>query len=201
MHLSKFWRIGGITFWAIIIGCVLIFYWDYTGLKISPENNLFAQITPSDCSNLETRDVHIAYVTDANYLYPTQVSLYSAIQNKCPQSIYHFHIATDNVDLKQAESYFRPFEKSDVNIEIVQMNGAYKRKFPKFLKHISATAIVKVSLPEALPEVDKLIYLDSDTLVTKDLQELYTTELEEPFIAGAVEDIGVVSQKEYLEEE
>ena len=69
MHLSKLWRVGSIVFWLIIIVVISIFYWDYTGLKISPENNLFAQIAPSDCSNLETQDVHIAYVTDANYLY------------------------------------------------------------------------------------------------------------------------------------
>lgn len=178
----------------ILMGICLIslLYWDYKGIVVKPSNNLFAQISHTSCHG-KAQDVHIAYITDENYLYPTQVSAYSAIQNKCPESNYYFHIITVDVDSKQANSFFQPLAQPNIHFEIISQTQLIDKEFPKFLKHISAAALLKLALPSILTNLDRVIYLDSDTLVMKDLSELYTTDLDY-FVMGAVSDIGIIAQ-------
>lgn len=181
-----------------MIGIVLLFYWDYRGLKITPDNNPFQHIAKTDCANLPHQDVHIVYITDENYIYPTQVSAYSAIKNKCPQSTYYFHIIVDGVNPHKAAQAFNPLASETVHFNIVPQKRAVDIDFSDYLKHISASALLKFIIPTALPNVDRAIFLDSDTLVTKDLQTLFTTELGDN-LAGAVADIGITTQHAYLE--
>ena len=175
------------------IGLISLFYWDYKGIIVSPSNNLFEHVSPSKCHG-KTQDVHIAYITDENYLHPTQVSIYSAIQNKCPKSNYYFHIITVDTDSEKAESFFLPLAQPNVHLEIIPNTKLIDKEFPKFLQHISSAALLKLALPNILTSLDRVIYLDSDTLIMKDLSELYTTDLKN-FPMGAVSDIGIIAQK------
>ena len=195
----------GFSIFVVLVFFFLMLRWDYDGLKISSTHNLFDEITPSDCSSLKETDVHIVYITDINYLYPTQVSMFSAIQNKCPQSDYYFHVITDHVGLKKAEQNFLHFSGPNVHVEILPINALYQRDFPKyeelfprFVQFISATALLKLYLPEVLSGLDRAIFLDSDTLVLKDLQELFVTDLGSNIVAG-VPDIARITQKSYLD--
>ena len=190
--------LGG--FLTIIIFCGLflgILYWDYQGMFITKGNNAFERITSTNCFLKKKTDVHIAYITDANYLYPTQVSVYSAIQNKCPNSTYHFYILTDNVSLQQARDAFKKMEQEDVKFRIVPQQKVLDIEFSDFLEHISSAAMLKFMLAEALSDVNRVIYIDSDTVVVKDLSELFNQDLEGN-IAGGVPDIGTVAQPGYL---
>ncbi len=175
---------------------IALLYWDYRGMTITESNNLFEQVSASDCRNVKAQDVHIAYITDENYLHPTQVSAFSAIQNKCPQTIYYFHIIAVNMDAKQAEPFFQPLAQADVHFEIIPQTELIGKKFP--VHHITSAALLKLVLPEILPNLDRIIFLDSDTLVMKDLQELFTTDLQD-FVMGAVSDIGIIAQGDYLQ--
>ena len=48
------------------------------------------RIQPNVCPK-EKREVNIALITDSKYTIPTATSMYSAIKNKCPNSIYSFY--------------------------------------------------------------------------------------------------------------
>ena len=196
MRFLKYVLILTLLLLITIAGILALLYWDYQGVAISKSNNLFEQVSRSSCHE-QAQDVHIAYITDENYLYPTQVSAFSAIRNKCPNSTYYFHIITVSVDSKQAESFFHPLTRANVHFEIIPQNEHLNQKFPELLKHISFAALLKLDLPEILTNLDRVIFLDSDTLVTKDLQELFTTDLQD-FVMGAVSDIGIIAQAEYL---
>ena len=174
-----------------------IMYWDYRGLEINKKNNPFQHLSSSKCLPGKRTDVHIAYITDSNYLYPTQVAVYSAIKNKCPDNVYHFHILTDDVPQQVAEEAFKPFAQKDVDFDIVPQVKTLDIEFSDFLEHISSAAMLKFTIAEALPKVDRVIYMDSDTLVVKDLAELFNQDLD-GYILGAVSDIATMAQPGYL---
>ena len=190
---------------SLIFGVVLflvallfgVLYWDYCGLNIHDHNRLFDKVSSSNCVLHKKTDVHIAYITDSNYLYPTQVAAYSAIKNKCPNSVYHFHILTDGVPKEKAEVAFKPLARADVDFEIVPQIKTVNMEFSDFLQHISSAAMLKFNIAEALPHVDRVIYMDSDTVVMKDLSELFNQELGDN-IMGAVADIATMAQPGYL---
>lgn len=58
-------------------------------------------------------------------------------------------------------------------------------------KHVTSTATCRFLLPELLPDVDRLIYLDVDVIVLRDLGELYDTDLANCAL-GAVVDHALV---------
>ncbi|MBQ3785507.1 MAG: glycosyltransferase family 8 protein [Alphaproteobacteria bacterium] len=171
--------------------------WDFWGYHVSPENNIFDRIKSSSCWKTKAQDVHIAYITDENYIYPTQVSVYSAIKNKCPKSTYYFHIITDNVQEEKVKQAFEPFAREDVHFNIVPQTEVLDIEFSEYLPHLSSAALLKLMIPVALPDVPRVIYLDSDTLVMKDLQDLYNTELGDNILAG-VRDVAVSMQRSYF---
>ncbi len=172
-------------------------YWDYRGLQITKEINAFERVSSSSCLFKKKTEVNIAYITDANYLYPTQVAVYSAIKNKCPNNIYHFYILTDNVPMDQAQKAFAPMARKDVIFKIVPQQKVLDIEFSDFLEHISSAAMLKFMIAEALPEVNRVIYMDSDTVVVKDLADLFNQDLEGN-IVGAVTDIATMAQPGYL---
>jgi lipopolysaccharide biosynthesis glycosyltransferase len=49
--------------------------------------------------------------------------------------------------------------------------------------HVSKTSLLKYYIADALPELDKVIYIDSDVLVLHDLNELYNTNIEDKYLA------------------
>ena len=187
--------LGGLVFLFVLTMGLL--YWDYKGLDINEDNNVFDKLTTSSCLFQEKTDVHIVYITDANYLYPTQVAAYSAIQNKCPNSVYHFHILTDGINPQKAELAFKPLEREDVDFEVVPQIKVLDMEFSDFLQHISSAAMLKFMIADALPHVKRVIYMDSDTVVVKDLSKLYNQNLGDNLMA-AVSDIAAIAQPGYL---
>jgi lipopolysaccharide biosynthesis glycosyltransferase len=60
----------------------------------------------------------------------------------------------------------------------------------KVLKHFSRDMYSRYILPDLLEDKDRVLYLDSDTLITGDIAELYNTKLGNNLAAG-VRDIGI----------
>jgi len=55
------------------------------------------------------------------------------------------------------------------------------------LKHLSSAALLRLKLPDVLPGEDRVLYLDSDVLITGDLAPLWDTRLA-GHVVGAVQD-------------
>ena len=56
--------------------------------------------------------------------------------------------------------------------------------------HLPISAFYRIFLPELLPNLDRILYLDADTLVINDLNPLWQTDLQGAFI-GCVPDLAV----------
>lgn len=141
------------------------------------------QLMPQNCENV-SGEVNIVLITDANYMDFTRVAINSAKENKCPNSKYNFYVMT--VDVSQSdEKALKALEQDDVKVAILPQKEAdlfYIRD-----THVSKASLLKYYIAEALPDLDKVLYLDSDILVLRDLNALYQTELADNYLA-AVKD-------------
>jgi lipopolysaccharide biosynthesis glycosyltransferase len=52
------------------------------------------------------------------------------------------------------------------------------------MEFIPATMWYRIYLPELLPDVDKILYLDADTIAVDSLADLWSTELDSHYVAG-----------------
>lgn len=60
---------------------------------------------------------------------------------------------------------------------------------------IATAAYARLFLPSLLPDVDRLLYLDCDTIVVDSLEALWHTPLEDAYIAGVQDTVDVFFQK------
>lgn len=129
--------------------------------------------------DIKSNTVKIAYLTDNTYIMPTVVSIISAIKNKAPDSFYKIYILTTS-----DEKIFNQIEH-DKSTQIIVKNinlDDYIKENINERSHVSKTALLKFFIAEILEE-DKILYIDSDTIIQKDLKKMYSTELEQKYAA------------------
>ncbi|TXJ56550.1 hypothetical protein EPJ67_06500 [Brachyspira aalborgi] len=136
-------------------------------------------------------EVVIAYITDDNYVMPTIVSITSAIMNKNESSIYKILIigvSINNENKKIIEEFISKNINDKIYIEILHFNQYYN--FDN-INYITSTVIFKFDIANILLDYDKVLYLDCDTIILKDLTELFEINLND-YYAAVVKDYYVM---------
>ncbi len=78
------------------------------------------------------------------------------------------------------------FDSSTALQEQIQDAGRFSALHQVVKCNASQAALLKFVLPELLPDCSRVLYLDGDILVKRDLTELYNTELEDNYVGGVL---------------
>lgn len=128
----------------------------------------------------------IVYLCDDNYAMPTIVSMTSLILNKNNDSIYNIHILCDNVKKENIDKMVS-LEKKNIQIDIVMVDSKNYDGLEKKYSSVSKSALLKFSIAKYLEKIDRVLYIDGDTIILKDLSNLCNLDLTE-FYAAVVKD-------------
>ncbi len=141
--------------------------------------------------------IPIALICDENYVMPTSVVITSLIENKLPETYYDIHIFGDKISQK-SKDILKNMEKENIKISIHDIENKFNNLGGEHV-YVSKSAYIKFDLQNLLPQYDKLLYIDSDVLVTNDLTTLYNTDIKTVY-AGVVEDMyaTLVKPEEYM---
>ena len=128
--------------------------------------------------------IPIAYATDQNYLFYTCVSITSLAENANKGTYYKIYILVGESFIDEADLIGK-LEKRyhNIEIEIIVVDSSVFAKVFINSEHISKAAFYRLALCNCL-DVDKCIYLDSDTIVTEDLLQLFDYNIEAYYVAG-----------------
>ena len=117
--------------------------------------------------------IPIAYCPNNFYASLTYTSMISVLSSKMFYSyiLFYLIISEDfsNKNIEFIESLYEQFEY--FNITFIKMDNRYEKAYTR--RYLSKSAFYRLSLGELLPNLNKVIYLDSDTIVLKDLSNLY----------------------------
>lgn len=136
---------------------------------------------------------NILYTIDNNYSIFTLISINSIIKNNTSDSKYIFHIIESDLTEKNQKLIKNFIEKRNqevrfYNIDSRIINNTQVYNTPS-LSYITSIALARLFASDILPkDIDKILYLDADTLVISDISPLYNIELENNF-AGLVHDL------------
>lgn len=134
---------------------------------------------------------YIVYITDENYAMPTCTSIQSIIENNTSKSNYHIFVLAHELSLKSKGKLMEIF-REEVTIEVIDVNDKYTELYDNCLSekgHVSETALCKFRLPNLFPEVDRILYIDSDIIINGNLEEVFECNISEYYLA-AVDDMG-----------
>ncbi|MDB6454834.1 glycosyltransferase family 8 protein [Falsirhodobacter sp. 20TX0035] len=135
----------------------------------------------------------IAFGTDMGFFGPTALSLWSATRST--PNLRHIDILSLNLTSHAMDVLRRIAGEREVNIQFHLLTDDHFGSAPEKVRHLSKTSLARLLLPSLVQE--RVIYIDGDTLVKRDLDDLYNIDLKGNLIGG-VRDFGVVKRLDLL---
>lgn len=139
--------------------------------------------------------INLCFVTDNGYAMPTGVTIFSIYKNRNPQNDYVLYVLCKDVNDENKNKFMqlneRGFQIKLVDCDNEDYSDLYIPGIPA-----TPTSIYKFFIPNILSNVDKVLYMDGDIIVTRDLKELYELDIENNYI-GAVKDSNGLQRKKY----
>ena len=146
----------------------------------------------------KTEQIKIAVCVDNYGASKVKVLLYSLERNHpCGGTIYliYDHLADDlKASLVQLGNQFMNFKLELIKFSVNQRRLLQQISLEK--AHLPLSAYYRILIPYLLPEVERVIYVDYDTLVIGNLTDLYNTNLHGNFL-GVIRDLGVVVKNDW----
>lgn len=144
--------------------------------------------------------VNLCFVLDDGYSLPTCVAIASALYSKNPETNYAVYLLCNQVTQENRDKFLE-LNRKDFLIKFVDVDTKEDYSYLK-IDTISATptSICKFFIPEILKTLDKVIYLDGDVIVTKDLTELFEIDLQDNYVA-AVKDLCGIDHSDYKKDD
>lgn len=128
--------------------------------------------------------MHIAFSATDSYVDYMGTAIYSIIQHH-PQQELHFHILTRGFS-KHSRFKLSLLESELVSIDVIEVNAGLFEGLP-LKENISLETYFRILLPNLLPQLPRILYLDCDILVKGDLTELWQFDLNDSYLAGVNE--------------
>ena len=122
---------------------------------------------------------------DNNYTIPIMVSITSIILNSKKTSFIHFHILIGKDVERENINRIISLKKLNNNINFQFYNvGNHFKGWKHSKKKITTAAFYRMILGNIIKNVNKIIYLDGDTLTYSDLWEMYNLNITNLYFKG-----------------
>lgn len=142
--------------------------------------------------------IPIFFASDSNYLPYLSVSLLSLMKNANKNYTYNIYILHSNISEIEQKPILKLSDKT-FNISFVNVSERLQEVNSKLQlrDYYTGATYYRIFIANMFPSIDKALYLDSDTIVLKDISRLYNYDLMDNYI-GAVTD-KVVSSHEVFQ--
>jgi lipopolysaccharide biosynthesis glycosyltransferase len=134
--------------------------------------------------------INVSYGFDGNYHYIAHVSMKSIMLSQDKTTFINFYMLVSNLNEEQREVINRiGLEHENCKIIYIDMGDQFKELYiPKNEMAVWSIAnFYRVKLQDLLPNEHKIIYLDTDTLIYKDLTKLYNYDITGKYYVGMPE--------------
>lgn len=136
------------------------------------------------CKAPYRKQIPIVYAADRNYFFYTIVSITSLAESAKEDTFYTVKVLVEEKFYDEEMLIEQLCNKySNIEAELVTVDTEFFSEVYINNPHISKAAFYRLAVSDYVQE-SKCIYLDSDTIVTEDLQELWDYELDDFYIAG-----------------
>ena len=142
------------------------------------------------CAKNTEVTIPIAMTPDNNYVYPTIVAMTSILENKNDSTHIDFNILVSDDVTDENKDRLRLLGKMYKNssVKLIEMKDKFK---DSYCCGYPASVYYRLLLASLLPKCDKVLYLDGDTFVRRDLKDMYNLDLGNNYVAGVKDFPGV----------
>jgi lipopolysaccharide biosynthesis glycosyltransferase len=135
----------------------------------------------------ESNQIPILLCFDRNYANYAAVATYSAYKNTKTPLIFYWLSTADCEEI--AENLQRHLQRLGIEIVFLALNLQNINDW-KTGHHFTTATYLRLFSPILFKNVDKIVYIDCDTLVLTDLCDLYNHPLDDFHFAGVIDEVG-----------
>lgn len=145
---------------------------------------------------VDEKTIPIVFICDEGYSIPTATAISSLLKFKKNNTKYDITIIAVNMsDANIKKISLIKCQNVSINIIYIEENEFTNLHSSEITNYgVPTTALVKFLIPEIMQKYDKVLYLDGDIIVKRDLSSLFNEDLEDCY-AGVVRDIPQVLYK------
>jgi len=129
--------------------------------------------------------MHIALAFDENFAKHGITTIESVLANGCKAGELRFSVIDVGLSTSTKDLLYRRVAAVGAMVDFLEISEAFLRTFPT--THHAASAYARIALPGMLGDDDRVLYIDSDTIVRKPLDDLWAIDIGQNF-AAAVRD-------------
>lgn len=129
--------------------------------------------------------INVAFASDDNFIPQLMVAISSLLYNNTNSSI-KIYLLNDNIS-KENQDKIKNMINSYSNTELVFIKIGNIEKDVKLPDTFSKTSYLRLFLSSLLPNIERVLYLDCDIIVTGEIGTLYNTKLDEYMCAGSLD--------------
>ena len=138
------------------------------------------------------KNINVCFICDKKYSMPTSVAIQSLVMNSNKKTKYNVYVVGVDLD-EQISNIFQKLKSGNVNIFVMNMNNKYE-SISADHGYVSKAGLLKFDLPNIFSNLDKMLYLDCDMLILKDLKELYNIDLKNKYAAVVKDMAGTLEE-------
>ena len=134
--------------------------------------------------------VHVFFACDDNFVKFTYVTLTSIMENASKDYFYNFYILNTDIKDNMKEASKNVIKKyQNCKVEFVDVTSYITEMADRLpvRDYYSNATYYRLFIAEMYPNLDKAIYIDSDTIVKGDISKLYNVDLENNLVAACHE--------------
>ncbi|MBD2605195.1 glycosyltransferase family 8 protein [Scytonema hofmannii FACHB-248] len=140
----------------------------------------------SVCSN--SQPIVLVCAADNNYAMPLAVTVRSALTNIKSNRKIALFIIDGGISQVNKRKIIKSLNSEQIDISWVQPDNTLFEDLV-VSRHLTVSAYYRLFIPELLPQkFDKAIYLDSDMVVTGDLEELWNIDVGDNYVLAVQDD-------------
>ena len=153
------------------------------GINFNKINDLIAYVLNLPIPNINY--ISISFCLDNIYILNSYVAMISILDNKNYATYISFYmIVSKDFENENFDIISSLYEQYDLfNITFIKINNLFNNVIT--FRYITKSAYYKLILADLLPNLNKIIYLDSDIIVYKDLFNLYNHNFNNNLILAA----------------
>ena len=134
--------------------------------------------------------IPVFYACDDNFVKYTMVSLQSMMDHASKEAQYEIHVLHTNISEEMQKKMYA-MENANFSVQfdhVTEYLHSVQEKLP-LRDYYSKTTYFRLFIAEMFPEIDKAIYIDSDTVVLGDIAQLYAYDLGDAYVGACKEQV------------
>ncbi len=142
--------------------------------------------------------INVAFSSDNNFAQHLCVSIYSLLDSLSPERHIRIIVLDGGISTENREKIIKTVKTFDNKKNSIEFYSINKLDFSSFKesKQITKATYYRIKIPELFPDIKKILYLDCDLIIVKDISPLFDMNFGKNYLL-AVKDSSIEMEQQY----